>query len=243
MPYSLKGCNVLVTGGGRGLGALICEKFAAEGCNIAINYVSSKKVADELAKKIKIQHAVKTVVLQADVGFAVDSDRLVANIIEGLGGLDIIVSNAGWTKFAPWEDLYALSEADWDKCYAVNVKAQLHLLRAALATFKANENGGTFLITSSAAGTTTKGSSMAYSVSKAAGIHLTRCLAETQGPNVRVNAVCPGLMLTEWGEKYAALKKITNMEDCADTFIWLAKNGSITGQRLIVGKFADTLLL
>ncbi len=95
---------------------------------------------------------------------------------------------------------------------------------------------------------------MAYSVAKAAGIHLTRCLAETQGPNVRVNAVCPGLMLTEWGEKYgaleiqaiadrAALKRTTNMEDCADTFIWLAKNGSITGQRLIVGKFAETLFL
>lgn len=216
--------------------------------------MSSKKTADELAEKIQKQYAVQTVVLQADVGLAVDCDRLVADAIAGLGGLDIIVSNAGWTKFAPWEDLHALSEADWDKCYAVNVKAQLHLLRAALPTFKANQNGGSFLITSSAAGTTTKGSSMAYSVNKAAGIHLTRCLAETQGPNVRVNAVCPGLMLTEWGDKYgaqeiqaiesrAALKRTTNIEDCADTFLWLAKNGSITGQRLIVGKFPETLLL
>jgi NAD(P)-dependent dehydrogenase (short-subunit alcohol dehydrogenase family) len=213
--------------------------------------VSSKNVADELAKKITVQHAVKTVVLQADVGASIDCDRLVTDAITGLGGLDIIISNAGWTKFAPWQDLYALSEAEWDKCWAVNVKSQLHLLRAALPIFNANPNGGTFLITSSAAGTVTKGSSMAYSVTKAAGLHLTRCLAQTQGPNVRVNAVCPGLMLTEWGEKYgthqikemedkAALKKTTDMEDCADVFVWLAKNGSITGQRLIVGKFTET---
>jgi NAD(P)-dependent dehydrogenase (short-subunit alcohol dehydrogenase family) len=215
--------------------------------------VSSKNAADELAAKIKIQHAVKAIVLAADVGLLVDCHRLVMEAIAGLGGLDIIISNAGWTKFAPWQDLHALSEADWDKCWAVNVKSQLHLLRAALPTFNTNQNGGTFLITSSAAGTVTKGSSMAYSVTKAAGLHLTRCLAQTQGPKVRVNAVCPGLMLTEWGDKYdtqqikemvdaAALKKTTDMEDCADVFVWLAKNGSITGQKLIVGKFAETVL-
>lgn len=177
----------------------------------------------------------------------VDCSRLVKDATTALGGLDIIVSNAGWTKFGAWEDLHVLSEADWDKCWAVNVKAQLHLLREALQIFNTNEDGGVFLITSSAAGTVTKGSSMAYSVTKAAGLHLTRCLAMTQGPNVRVNAVCPGLMLTEWGEKYgaeqikamennAALKRATDMEDCADVFVWLAKNASITGQKLIVGK-------
>lgn len=191
--------------------------------------------------------------IQADVGILVDCGRLVIDATNAFGGLDIIVSNAGWTKFGSWQDLHALSEADWDKCWAVNVKAQLHLLRAAMPIFAANQDGGVFLITSSAAGTVTKGSSMAYSVTKAAGLHLTRCLAQTQGPNVRVNAVCPGLMLTEWGEKYgdeqikamkdnAALKRTTDMEDCADVFVLLAKNGSMTGQKLIVGKYILFLL-
>lgn len=186
--------------------------------------------------------------LQADVGLLADCNHLVSQAITVLGGLDVIISNAGWTKFGPWEDLYALSESDWDQCWAVNVKAQMHLLRAALANFSMNKDGGVFLITSSSAGTVTEGSSMAYSVTKAAGLHLTRCLAQTLGPKMRVNAVCPGLMLTEWGAKYpvekievmenkAVLKKTTDMDDCANTFVWLAKNESITGQKVIVGKW------
>jgi NAD(P)-dependent dehydrogenase (short-subunit alcohol dehydrogenase family) len=72
------------------------------------------------------------------------------------------------------------------------------LLREALPVFKANPEGGVFIITSSVAGTSLSGSSMAYSVTKAAQLHLMRCLANSQGSKVRINAILPGLLLTEW---------------------------------------------
>lgn len=97
-----------------------------------------------------------------------------------------------------FSDLSAPTIDDWDRTYAVNVKAQVHLMNAALPTFKSNEEGGVFIITSSIAGRITGGSSMPYSVSKAAQLHLMRCLASTQGPKVRVNAVLPGFLRTEW---------------------------------------------
>jgi NAD(P)-dependent dehydrogenase (short-subunit alcohol dehydrogenase family) len=75
-------------------------------------------------------------------------------------------------------------------------------MRAALSTFTANPDGGAFIVTSSIAGIRPSGSSMPYSVTKAAQLHLMRCLAATQGPKVRVNAVLPGLLLTEWGQLY-----------------------------------------
>jgi len=231
---------VLITGGTRGLGALVAEKFAAEGCSIAINYVSNVERAKETAEKLEKEYGVKVVVVQGDVGILEDCVKTVKESISGLGGLDIIISNAGWTKFSAFNDLHALSEEDWDKCWAINVKGNLHLLREALPTFNANPDGGAFLMTSSVAGISPSGSTMAYSVTKAAGLHLMKCLATTQGPKVRVNAVSPGLLLTEWGSQYSperikaieersALKKISDLEDTADLFITLAKNSSMTG--------------
>jgi NAD(P)-dependent dehydrogenase (short-subunit alcohol dehydrogenase family) len=139
------------------------------------------------------------------------------------------------------------------------------LLREALPTFNANPEGGVFIITSSIAGTSIGGSSMAYSVTKAAQLHLMRCMAQTQGSKVRINAVLPGLLLTEWvrkktprnrisGTKWtekgrlyspeaikrleqrATLKTVTDLGDCADIYISIAKNTSMTGQRIQIGK-------
>jgi len=121
------------------------------------------------------------------------------------------------------------------------------LIREAMPTFNANPDGGVFIITSSIAGTSLGGSSMAYSVTKAAQLHLMRCLANTQGSKVRINAVLPGLLLTEWGRLYspemiktleekAVLKQTTDLSECADMFISIAKNQSLTGQKIAVGK-------
>ncbi|KAI4107732.1 MAG: hypothetical protein L6R37_001417 [Teloschistes peruensis] len=198
MPYSLKGRNVLVTGASRGLGVLIAERFAAEGSNVAINYNASEDRAKQVAEKIKKTTDVKVIIVKGDQGVLADCENTVQKTIDGLGGIDIIVSNAGWTKFTQFGDLDALSEEEWDKCWAVNCKGNLHLLRKALPTFNANPDGGIYLMTSSIAGINPSGSTMAYSVTKAAGLQLMKCLASTQGPKVRVNAVLPGLLLTEW---------------------------------------------
>ncbi|OBT84746.1 hypothetical protein VE02_06318 [Pseudogymnoascus sp. 03VT05] len=216
MPYELKGRNVLITGGSRGLGALICDKFAKEGCNIVINYVSSSAAAEEIAKSIEGEYGVKAFAVQA-----------------------------GWTRFSPIPDLHATTASDWDTCYAVNVKAQNYLLRTALPTFNANPEGGSLIMTSSIAGMAVSGSSLPYCVTKAAQLQLMRVFAASQGPKVRCNAVCPGLLLTEWGQKYpeatikfmeerAYLKKVTDLEDCAQSFIDTVRNSSMTGQKIVV---------
>lgn len=123
------------------------------------------------------------------------------------------------------------------------MKANLHLLQAAEATFNANATGGSLLITSSIAGQNPVGSSMAYSVSKAAGLHMMRCMANALGPKIRVNAVLPGLLLTEWGSAFgeerieqvrqkAALKDVVSIEECADAFVLMARSGAMTGSAL-----------
>ncbi|MCJ1379101.1 hypothetical protein MMC17_002201 [Xylographa soralifera] len=247
MPYSLQGRNVLVTGGSRGLGALVAEKFAAEGCRVAINYVANAQRATLTAQKIERLFGGKVAVIQGDMGVRADCERVVREARAEMGGLDVVVSNAGWTKVSQFGDLHALSEEEWDKCWAVNVKGNMHLLREALPTFNANPDGGVFLMTSSIAGIGQSGSSMAYSVTKAAGLQLMKCLAQTQGPKIRINAVLPGLLLTEWvrllGEQFgeerikqvkekAVLKQETLLDDCADAFIMAAKNTSMTGQNI-----------
>ncbi|TVY62287.1 Granaticin polyketide synthase putative ketoacyl reductase [Lachnellula suecica] len=244
MPYSLKGRNVLVTGGSRGLGELICLKFAAEGCNVAVNYQSSLDRAMGVGDKVR-QLGVKSVLVQGDVGKESDCIKIVKETISHLGGLDIIISNAGYTRFATFSDLHAPTIEDWDTCHAVNVKAQIFLMREALPTFNANPDGGAFIITSSIAGVTAGGSSMPYAVSKAAQLHLMLCLASTQGPKVRVNAVLPGWLRTEWGGKYdpklveflrekSWLKQETLLDDCAQAFVDIAQNSSMTGQKIQV---------
>jgi NAD(P)-dependent dehydrogenase (short-subunit alcohol dehydrogenase family) len=94
MSISLKGKNVLVTGGSRGLGAVVVERFAAEGSNVVINYVSAADRAQKLAEDIREKYDVKVVIIQADVGTDEACKRLVRESIEQLGGLDVIVSNA-----------------------------------------------------------------------------------------------------------------------------------------------------
>ncbi|KAB8301124.1 hypothetical protein EYC80_003027 [Monilinia laxa] len=245
MPYKLTNRNVLVTGGTRGLGEAICLKFAAEGCNVAINYVSSEHKAKELKERVEREFGVRVVCLRADVSLESDCISVVKETIKGLGGLDVIISNAGYTRFSTFSDISAPIAEDWQKCYAINVVAQSILMREALSTFQANEEGGVFIMTSSIAGVITGGSSMPYSVTKAAQLHLMKCLAATQGPKVRVNAVLPGLLLTEWGRLYseedqerlrdrAYLKRVTDIEDCAQVFVDIAKNSSMTGQKIQV---------
>ncbi|KAL0263463.1 hypothetical protein SLS55_002443 [Diplodia seriata] len=212
MPYDLKGRNVLITGGSRGLGAVLARTFASKGCNIAINFQSSEAVAKDLAQEIEEKYHIKATIIKADVGVTAECERCVRETVKALGGLDILIGNAGYTKFTDnWGDLEALSEEDWDK------------------------------------GVSQGGSSMAYSVTKAAQLHLMKCLASVCGPKIRVNAVLPGLLLTDWGNQYgeerikslkerAALKKETDLQDCANAFVDLASNTSITGAKIQVGE-------
>lgn len=196
----------------RGLGAVIARKFASEGSNIAINYANSEAPAQTLSQELQTKYNVKTTIIKADAGSTSEVATCVQSAIDSLGGLDIVIANAGWTRFSDFADLDALSDAEWDRCWKTNVLGVKQLVASAMPVFNGNPEGGVVLVTSSIAGRSIGGSSMAYSVTKAAQLHLVKCVAKTQGSKVRANAVLPGLLLTEWGlefgeERIGALKE------------------------------------
>jgi NAD(P)-dependent dehydrogenase (short-subunit alcohol dehydrogenase family) len=147
---------------------MLCEKFAQEGANVVVNYVSSKDRAEEVAEKVK-SHGGKAAVVQAvsksfsvaggdgthgcsqDIGNIEDTIRLVKESNETLGGLDVIINNAGWTRFSDFTDLNSMSHDEWNKCWSTNVMSHLVLLQQAAPIFNQNPNGGTLIISSSVA--------------------------------------------------------------------------------------------
>ncbi|KAK9448121.1 uncharacterized protein V1518DRAFT_419712 [Limtongia smithiae] len=250
MVYSLENKVVLISGSSAGLGAVLADAFAAEGCHIVLNHSSPSAVSTSrahttlagLQTKYPTQHFG---LICADCAEEADNVRLVRESIElavswGLT-LNGVIANAGWTRFSDIADLNAPRIEDFDRCFAVNVKSPFVLLREAKPVMEKNEDGGFFIMTSSVAGENAAGSSLAYCVSKAANLHLMRCLAQHQGPKIRVNAVKPGVLPTEWGLMFGrerlnqiisgtVLKTETTLENCALVFVMLAKNDSITGQ-------------
>ncbi|KAN0104079.1 NAD(P)-binding protein [Hyaloscypha variabilis] len=151
MPYSLKGKIVLVTGGSRGLGAAVATSFAAEGSSISINYVSNKTAADELADILRREFSTNCCVIQGDAAIPADNTRIVEETVKSIGGIDIIVANAGWTRKTQPGDIYDLSYEEWSKCWAVKTMSHLHLIQAAAPIFRENIEGGVYLITFSIA--------------------------------------------------------------------------------------------
>ncbi|CAD1810716.1 short chain dehydrogenase family protein [Candida parapsilosis] len=247
----LNGKNALITGGSAGLGAAIAHQLAAEGVNIAINYANNKERAETLADEIQNKYGVKTIVLKADVFKMDELSQLVESTVEQLGGIDILISNAGWTKFIEYDDLEGMDEEAWDGTFNANVKAHFFLFKAAKKHFDANKDGGVFIASASVAGRISYGSSIPYAVSKAGLIHLIKFLAKTQGPKIRLHAVCPGLLLTEWGKKFpqdkidvaksrSPIGQITDVDECAAQYVLLSKLATSTGS--IVGMDAGVSL-
>lgn len=116
----LDGKRVLITGGSAGLGAAVAEKFVQEGAAVAINYASSKEQATTLQARLQQEYPQsKIVVIQGDVSKSATCSDLINSTVEQLGGIDCVVSNAGWTKASSWEDLDAYSEEEWDRSFAV----------------------------------------------------------------------------------------------------------------------------
>lgn len=237
----LKGKKALVTGGSAGLGAAVCKQLAAEGVHLALNYAHSEERAQRLAQELRDTYGVRVEVIQSNV---FDSNEAAVKLVQGadsaLGGLDIVVSNAGWTKIVPYDQLDELDDALWDGVYNANVKSHFYLFREAKKIFDTNEEGGTFIVSASVAGRMVYGSSIPYAVSKAALIHLVKMLAKSQGPKVRVHAVCPGLLMTEWGQRFppeviegaksrSPIEALPDVDETAAQFVLLCKLATSTG--------------
>src|SRR5215470_15103072 len=168
----LRGTVALVTGGNGGLGQRICHALAAEGANIAVVYARSHEQA---------------------TGVARDLERLIADVGKRFGRIDILINDAAYNKSIPFADLDGLTQEVWDKILAVNLTAPMRLTKAVAPVMKAQGRGRIVNI-ASVAGLGPTGSSIAYAVSKAGLIHLTRCMAVALAPETLVNCVAPGLL-------------------------------------------------
>jgi 3-oxoacyl-[acyl-carrier protein] reductase len=239
----LKDKVALITGGGTGLGREISLQLAREGMLLGIAYSRSAQEAHDTVQELTAL-GVRAVALQADLSRVSEAERLIKETEQAFGSLDLLIHNAATTRFIPMSDVETVTEEIWDELFALNTKAAFFLARAAAPLLR-RDGGGQIITTSSVAGLRPAGSSLPYCVSKAALIHLSRCLATALAPEIRVNTVAPGLLLTRWSAGFseeaiktaserALLRKATDLDDVAAAFVMLARNTSITGQTIVV---------
>lgn len=250
MPNSMKGKRAIVTGGGTGLGAATAVGLARRGVNVCINYNSSADAANEVVNQCKAL-GVEAFAVKANVAEDADCRALVAAAVEKLGGLEVLVNNAGITKFAKHTDLDALSSDDFLNLYKVNVVAVYQMTRAAQPHLAASGKGSVVNV-SSIAGVTGIGSSIAYASTKGALNTMTLSLARALAPNIRVNAVCPGYIGSGWFTKYQGddveaqtaeavaksvpLRVASMPEDIAESILFFAgpESRHVTGEFMII---------
>lgn len=223
----------LVTGSTSGIGAAVARRFAAEGMRVVVNSVSSVDAGRELAADIDGHY------VQADVAVDGEGARLVAETVERYGRLDVLVNNAGTTVRIPHDDFAAATPEVFRRLYDVNVVGAWQVTVAALPHLRASGDGCIVNITS-LAGIRPTGSSIPYAVSKAAFNHLTLLLANTVGPEVRVNAVAPGLIDTPWTADWddvragvqaiAPLRRSGQPDDVAEVVLAAVRSRYATGQ-------------
>lgn len=232
----------LITGSATGIGRACAIRFAREGLAVAVNYSRSQKEAEETLAEVQKQ-GVPALLCRANVGDEAAVLDMVARCRAELGGLDVLVNNAGTTRFIDHKDLQALTGAVWDEILGVNVKGTYFCCRAALPLLQ--ERQGNIINITSVAGVQGHGSSMAYAASKAAVNCLTKLLARAFGPRVRVNAVAPGPVLTRWladhqdhvekSVQITPMQRAAAPEDIADVVAFLALGTTLmTGQIMIV---------
>ncbi|HUA45781.1 MAG TPA: glucose 1-dehydrogenase [Solirubrobacteraceae bacterium] len=196
----LESKNLLVTGGSSGIGQAIAVRFAEHGANVAINYLTTPGEAAETEAQVQAcagkvrQHGVRDVLVQGDVSVEEQVVRMVSDATERLGGLDIVVNNAGIQISRPSEQL---SSAEFDKVLAVNLRGAFLCAREAIKRFLESGKPGVLINVSSVHQVIPKPDYVGYSVSKGGMGNLTKTLAlEYAGRGIRVNAVAPGATIT-----------------------------------------------
>ncbi len=195
----LKNAVALITGSSSGIGAATARLFAEQGCHVVINYSRNEDGARAVARDCEA-HGVRALVVRADVADDAQCRALVDTVVAEFGRLDVLVNNAGTTKFCPHHDLGGLDKDDFLRLYEVNTVGAYQMTRAATPALR--QAGLAHVVNmASIAGLAGVGSSIAYAASKGALLTMTKSLARVLGPEVRVNAICPGFVQGEWLEK------------------------------------------
>ena len=226
----------LVTGSASGIGAATARRLAVDGMTVVIHSRSSRASGTALAAELGGTYQ------QADLADDAAAGDLVARVLADHGRLDVLVNNAGISWPVPHADLDALTAADWRRLLDVNLIAPWLLSAAALPALR--ESTGCIMNVTSHAGVRPKGSSIAYAASKAALNHVTRLLAAALGPDVRVNAVAPGLVDTpltaDWTDAHALwntsspMRRPAQPSDVADLICAVINNSYLTGEVILL---------
>lgn len=234
----LSGKVAIVTGSSSGIGESIARRIADLGATVVVNSASSVAAGTAVANSL----GNGSVYVQGDIAKKDDCSRLIDGTVEQFGRLDILVNNAGWTTPVPHHDIEALTDEIFMKTFEVNVYGTWWLSKMAVPHLKNAEDGNIVNITS-VAGVRPVGSSMAYSMTKAALNQMTKLMAKSCWP-VRVNAVAPGLIATPWTSdwgpmhdavsKMAPLKRSGTPEDCSEATVALLRSKYATGQIFVV---------
>jgi 3-oxoacyl-[acyl-carrier protein] reductase len=241
----LKGAVALVTGGNGGLGQRICHALAKEGAHIAVMYARSRDQAEGVAQELTSRYQINAAAFACDITDGRAVERLIGDVTRRFSRIDILVNDAAYNISIPFPDLDNLTFEVWDKIMAVNLTGPMRLTKAVAPVMKAQGRGRIVNI-SSVAGLTPTGSSIAYAVSKAGLIHLTRCMAVALAPETLVNCVAPGLLegtratanlRPEQIERSASgslLKKAADKDDCADMVMTMCRTETMTGQTIVI---------
>ncbi|HZT54813.1 MAG TPA: SDR family NAD(P)-dependent oxidoreductase [Burkholderiaceae bacterium] len=238
----------LVTGSATGVGAATALALAGRGYNVLVNYSKSDSEARASAAACEGAGA-DTLLVRGDVAQDSDCRALASAAVERWGRIDVLVNNAGVTTFAGSEAWDAIDAATFQRVIGVNAAGTFQMIRACAPHLKAAR--GAIVNISSIAGALGIGSSVAYIASKGAVNSMTLYFARALAPEVRVNAVCPGLITTRWFadgigrdgyeavkdgyERMAPLQSASSAEDVADAVVWLADGArTMTGELLLI---------
>jgi 3-oxoacyl-[acyl-carrier protein] reductase len=233
----------LITGSATGIGRATALEFAREGADVVINYSRSEAEAKQTRDDCAAL-GVRALLVRANCADEDEIKEMVARTVAELGGVDVLVNNAGTTRFVPLPQIDDLGDSDWDSILQLNVKGAFYATRACVPSMR-QRGEGLVVNVASIAGYTGAGSSIPYAVSKGAMITLTRSLAKALAPEIRVNAIAPGIVTTRWVagreehvERYAKdtpMGRAATAEDCARIVVSFAVYGTfLTGEVTIV---------
>jgi 3-oxoacyl-[acyl-carrier protein] reductase len=253
--HMFEGKVAIVTGSGTGIGEAIAIEIAKRGGKVAVNYSKSKAEAEATGRAVEAAGS-EAIVIQANVSDDDDCKALVEATLAKWGRVDVLVNNAGTTKFNDHDKLDGIDKDDFLHIYSTNLVGPYQMSRAVFPTmkaqFEADGTRGSIVNMASLAGVRGVGSSVAYAASKGALNTMTMSLARALGPAVRVNAICPGWVGTPWmtnefGQEFFEVivknvEKITPLahagvaEDVALATLFFASDLSrhVTGETMLV---------
>jgi 3-oxoacyl-[acyl-carrier protein] reductase len=240
----LTGKTSFVTGGSGDIGGTIARELAAAGADVVISYIAHPEGAAATVDAVRAAGR-RGLAVQLDQRDAAAIDAVVGSVVGQFGRLDILVNNAAWNIGIAFSALDALTAEIWDRVLETNLRGPYLLARAFAPHLRAH-HAGRIVNIASVAGLFPGGSSIAYATSKAALIHLTRCLAVALAPDVTVNCIAPGLVegtrmaqrlpqeMAQLARRLAVLGRTASVKDIAEQVVAFCRAESVTGQVLVV---------